>query len=580
MDKMTIKILGKESRETLLYRIKTGSASGYEFKDSLTDEVPDDETLFKKSELTKYSQAYKDDNPKENQWDSLVLEIGDIPEGFDINTYCKDVCETFRNPNFVWVKDQGNGKIREYKVDGERQVLYDIHKDEMGYHLHLKTFRWSLNRETGNIAVCAMDNNKANEAQLEYTNKKLVDLGYPAIQGILKTDNSKNSPSQETKVDVISIVNNTRSIEDILKDVETSSEYSDLALNALIAKRQSELENMVQAMKQKTIELESAKEAHRLIFENRKITVELKNTKEELKASNEMIGKLKFGIENLKEIHEEELQEKDQEYRAIIGERDNSINEQNQKIGELNQELNDVFDELTNANQIIEVQNVTLKETQDLLSETKEALKEKTEFADRYKELVDIQKEQIEQSRERLREEQESFKKLQEENKKQAEALAKAIEDNKKQAEEMAKAIEYNKKQAEEMAKVVEDSKAKSVVIQTLTLENQTLVENNSKLSNIILHFSQVTAKMKSNFDGFVSSVKEKLKTSPAMQKNLNEILKGVEKKQENVYKEVSKVANEAESQNLKVDKTLIEANKPKIDLMDKNVKDDKMKPQ
>lgn len=566
MDKMTIKILGKESRETLLYRIKTGSASGYEFKDSLTDEVPDDETLFKKSELTKYSQAYKDDNPKENQWDSLVLEIGDIPEGFDINTYCKDVCETFRNPNFVWVKDQGNGKIREYKVDGERQVLYDIHKDEMGYHLHLKTFRWSLNRETGNIAVCAMDNNKANEAQLEYTNKKLVDLGYPAIQGILKTDNSKNSPSQETKVDVISIVNNTRSIEDILKDVETSSEYSDLALNALIAKRQSELENMVQAMKQKTIELESAKEAHRLIFENRKITVELKNTKEELKASNEMIGKLKFGIEKLKEIHEEELQEKDQEYRAIIGERDNSINEQNQKIGELSQELNDVFDELTNANQTIEVQNVTLKETQDLLSETKEALKEQTDFANSYKELVAMQKDQLEQSKELLREQQESFKKLQEENKKQAEALAKAVEDN--------------KKQAEEMAKVVEDSKAKSVVIQTLTIENQTLVENNSKLSNIIHHFSQVTAKMKNNFDGFVNSVKEKLKTSPAMQKNLNEILKGVEKKQENVYKEVSKVANEAESQNLKVDKTLIEANKPKIDLMDKNVKDDKMKPQ
>lgn len=566
MDKMTIKILGKESRETLLYRIKTGSASGYEFKDSLTDEVPDDETLFKKSELTKYSQAYKDNDPKENQWDSLVLEIGDIPEGFDINTYCKDVCETFRNPNFVWVKDQGNGRIKEYKVDGERQVLYDIHKDEMGYHLHLKTFRWSLNRETGNIAVCAMDNNKANEAQLEYTNKKLVDLGYPAIQSILKTDNSKNSPSQETKVDVISIVNNTRSIEDILKDVETSSEYSDLALNALIAKRQSELENMVQAMKQKTIELESAKEAHRLIFENRKITVELKNTKEELKASNEMIGKLEFGIEKLKEIHEEDLQEKDQKYRAILAERDNSINEQNQKIGELNQELNDVFDELTNANQTIEVQNVTLKETQNLLSETKAELKNQTEFANSYKELVAMQKEQLEQSKELLREQQESFKKLQEENKKQAEALAKAIEDN--------------KKQAEEMQKVVEDSKAKSVVIQTLTLENQTLVENNSKLSNIIHHFSQVTAKMKNNFDGFVNAVKEKLKASPAMQKNLNEILQGVEKKQENVYKEVSKVANEAESQNLKVDKTLIEANKPKIDLMDKNVKDDKMKPQ
>lgn len=566
MDKMTIKILGKESRETLLYRIKTGSASGYEFKDSLTDEVPDDETLFKKSELTKYSQAYKDNDPKENQWDSLVLEIGDIPEGFDINTYCKDVCETFRNPNFVWVKDQGNGRIKEYKVDGERQVLYDIHKDEMGYHLHLKTFRWSLNRETGNIAVCAMDNNKANEAQLEYTNKKLVDLGYPAIQSILKTDNSKNSPSQETKVDVISIVNNTRSIEDILKDVETSSEYSDLALNALIAKRQSELENMVQAMKQKTIELESAKEAHRLIFENRKITVELKNTKEELKASNEMIGKLEFGIEKLKEIHEEDLQEKDQKYRAILAERDNSINEQNQKIGELNQELNDVFDELTNANQTIEVQNVTLKETQNLLSETKAELKNQTEFANSYKELVAMQKEQLEQSKELLREQQESFKKLQEENKKQAEALAKAIEDN--------------KKQAEEMAKVVEDSKAKSIVIQTLTIENQTLVENNSKLSNIIHHFSQVTAKMKNNFDGFVNAVKEKLKASPAMQKNLNEILQGVEKKQENVYKEVSKVASEAESQNLKVDKTLIEANKPKIDLMDKNVKDDKMKPQ
>lgn len=564
MDKMTIKILGKESRETLLYRIKTGSASGYEFKDSLTDEVPDDETLFKKSELTKYSQAYKDNDPKENQWDSLVLEIGDIPEGFDINTYCKDVCETFRNPNFVWVKDQGNGRIKEYKVDGERQVLYDIHKDEMGYHLHLKTFRWSLNRETGNIAVCAMDNNKANEAQLEYTNKKLVDLGYPAIQSILKTDNSKNSPSQETKVDVISIVNNTRSIEDILKDVETSSEYSDLALNALIAKRQSELENMVQAMKQKTIELESAKEAHRLIFENRKITVELKNTKEELKASNEMIGKLEFGIEKLKEIHEEDLQEKDQKYRAILAERDNSINEQNQKIGELNQELNDVFDELTNANQTIEVQNVTLKETQNLLSETKAELKNQTEFANSYKELVAMQKEQLEQSKELLREQQESFKKLQEENKKQAEALAKAIEDN--------------KKQAEEMQKVVEDSKAKSVVIQTLTLENQTLVENNSKLSNIIHHFSQVTAKMKNNFDGFVNAVKEKLKTSPAMQKNLNEILQGVEKKQETVYKEVSKVANEAESQNLKVDRTLIEANKPKIDVMAK--KDDKLKPE
>lgn len=558
-----IRYLGRDSEASLKDKIENDE--GYEFKDSETLEKP--EVLMSKADLTPYNPKIKKISELDTEWDSLVIEL-DKYNDLDINKQVSVILDAYANPNFVWHKDQGLGRpIQTHNVNGKRQVLFDLHEDEHGYHLHLKVFRYSLNKETGNVGSAPNDTAKVADAQLEFLNKKLTENGFPEIGKSVKAfTNQPQKATEETKIEAVEIATAKKTVDEVIEDIANKAEFSEQSINNALDNDQKELALLLQKVKQKSAEIETKKEAKRLIDENKKLAYELKNKDGELVQAVDRIGKLEFGIEKLKEIYEEELQEKDQQYKAIIGERDNSISEQNQKIGELNQELNDVFDELTNANQTIEVQNVSLKETQDLLSETKEALKEKTEYANNYKELVATQKEQLEQSKEFLREQQESFKKLQEENKKQAEALAKAIEDN--------------KKQAEEMQKVVEDSKAKSVVIQTLTIENQILVENNSKLSNIIHHFSQVTAKMKNNFDGFVNAVKEKLKTSPAMQKNLNEILQGVEKKQENVYKEVSKVANEAESQNLKVDKTLIEANKPKVDLVGKNVKDDKIKPQ
>lgn len=559
----TLRYLGRETENQLKDKLETDE--GYQFKDSKTDMPP--VALMSKSELTPYNPQYKKVSELDIEWDSIVIEL-DKYETNNIEGQVKVICEAYSNPNFTWFKDPGQGRpIKTHNVDGERQVLYDLHEDEHGYHLHLKVFRWTLNKETGNVAPAPNDTAKVADLQLEFINKKLTEFGFPEIGKSVKAfTNQTNKATEETKIEAVEIATSKKSVDEVIEDIANRAEFSEQSIATALDDDQKELALLLQKVKQKSAEIETKKEAKRLIDENKRLAFELKNKDGDLVQAVEKIGQLEFGIEKLKEIHEEELQEKDQKYRVILAERDNSINEQNQKIGELSQELNDVFDELTNANQTIEVQNVSLQETQDLLSETQKALKEKIELANSYKELIAMQKEQLEQSKELLREQQESFRKLQEENKKQAEALAKAIEDN--------------KKQTEEMQKVVEDSKAKSVVIQTLTIENQTLVENNSKLSNIIHHFSQVTAKMKNNFDGFVNAVKEKLKTSPAMQKNLNEILQGVEKKQENVYKEVSKVANEAESQNLKVDKTLIEANKPKVDLMDKNVKDDKMKPQ
>ena len=174
----SMRYLGRETRNTLVDKIT--NASTYEFKDSETNEVPELEDLSKKGDLTKYNSKIKSSETGDDiEWDSIVVEGLDDEK---LDEQVKAICESYAKPDFTWDKDPGQGRaIQNIKVDGTRQVLYDLHKDELGNHLHLKVFRWSLNEEEKRVSSCPNDTAKVFDAQLQFTNETLEKNGLPKI---------------------------------------------------------------------------------------------------------------------------------------------------------------------------------------------------------------------------------------------------------------------------------------------------------------------------------------------------------------------------------------------------------------
>lgn len=560
-----MKMLASESRASFADKIKNGNAD-YKWKFENGELIQEPKELWDKADLTVFNGKIRKKNDTDLEFDHIVIEG---LSGNNIDEQVRVIVDSFANPDYTWDKMQTGGKFTINNVKGKRQVLYDLHDEGVrGVHLHLKVFRYSKDTVNYNATSAPMNESRVLTAQLEYTNKKLEEAGLEKIPLCTHTNgNLYNKPTLDTKLETKQVIHENKPIEEIIEDVQINSTTKEKSIISSLADDEKELVNLIQRVKNKQLEIAAKQEVMEVMENNKLLSKSVKELQEEVSKQNEIIAQKEVDIEKLQEVYKDELEEKQNHFNSIIFNKDEEIAEVKKVVEELNSELETVIEDRDNAYKDGEIKDQLLKDTSNLLEEAKEEAKSQKELAEQYKELVISQKQQLESYKEFQEQQQLQIKEQQEMLKNQQLQLLKQQEEFNKQTEEFKKLQEESKKQQEELLKTKQ--------------ENTALIESNGKLANIIKQFSDVTAKMKNNYENFIVAIKSKLATSPAMKKNFNEIMQGVEKKQENIYKEFSKVANEAESQNLKIDKVLIEDNKPKDLNSDLNKsKDNKIKPE
>lgn len=384
--------------------------------------------LWDKEFAKKFSSKLRDGG---DTWDSDLIELGHDKEY--IKKAVPIILNTLENPNFTWVKDPGkkNGidrPLQEKEVKGKRQVLFDLHEDASGGHLHLKVFRYAIDEQTNSIEDAPMYVADVQRKVLAQINKELIENGLAplgSIQNALPTGNQKTS--QETKIQANEIlkIEDEDETEQVLDSIIEDVKYNDSAIDVALKADMYELQKIIEAAKTKKAEILQKQKALEVVNENRQLKYQLKEL--EVKA-NELTDKLEVTEENVEKLTADlhktstekvELEEQLTETKQSVEELEN-----------INTELSTEKEQLEiSISHLTEENNAYVEQVKVIpsLKRANEELKEKLEAAQKEAKLKDeniaLKDEKIALMESRFKELESKIKTLEETNTKQEKFL-------------------------------------------------------------------------------------------------------------------------------------------------------------
>lgn len=296
----TVKLLGRETKKQLVDKLQ--NASTYQFKYAISNDEIDVNNLMDKSVLLPLNNrmTYKD---TDFEWDSLVVELGH--DDATINEQVEAILESYNKPNFTWEKDPGGGRaIQKNHVRGERPVIYDLHKDELGYHLHMKVFRYAYDLKEGYVVSAPNEVPKVADAQMAYTNKVLQDRGLPLVGDNFNAYSGGNvKVSQETQIEVAKVITNQVPIEEVLNKITTSTTTDEQLIDKSIKEDEKELREMLDAIKKKQAAINDKMQAKDILAENKQLLYVVKTQKEATEKFNAEVDQFTEALGKLDEYH-------------------------------------------------------------------------------------------------------------------------------------------------------------------------------------------------------------------------------------------------------------------------------------
>lgn len=570
---MEAKILGRDTKKSFVGKVQ--NASTYDFKDSETDLPADPSNIPDKNDLTQYNSRIKQSSDEDLEWDSIVVE--NLPDT-DLELIKKAILDSYSKPDFSWDKDPGQGRaIQKIDVKGERPVYYDLHKDEHGNHLHLKVFRYSVDKQSGKTAFAPNEVPKVADAQFIYTNEVLKERGLPQLGQINKSfSNQANKPTEETKVQVKDIISQEKTIEQVITKIEATNTFDEKTLDLALSADEKELARLLQLAKVKAEEIESKKQAKTIVEENRKLQFLLQEKDKEVIATKEEYAKLETvantrndylnGVIQVMGITPVELQEQNKTVPEFVKDK---LEEKDNDYNNLQEEFDDYKAETTKYIEAITEQ--AKKELAETISKkdierVNEVNAVKADFIDKLsakdvligEKEVEIKEKKIETGKVKI--ELENTKKVKESleiqvaegHKKNADLLNKntslQAEIEKLKADNL-KQMEEFKKQKEEADKKLDEEKVK-----TAKLEKEN-AEKDLKFREFASNFvNEVKGKL-NNLSASISKLARGIK-DPAQKKEANEISKDIKGSLSDFTKKFGSVDKKEDNNNNSQNKT------------------------
>jgi len=475
----SIKVLTSHTLEELKDNFKNLSAR-YKFKDAFTDKLADINKLYTKDDYLSTNARLSKGG---YEYDSLVVELENSP---NLELEVKTVLDAFSKPDFSWAKDPGGGRaIQKVEVKGTRPVYYDLHEEKNGtYHLHLKVFRYSINKDK--LSLAPNSHNRVQEAQEEYLKTKLNEKNLPfnsvVFANTIRTTNQ--TASMETKNQIAGLQEelkeNPKALETLLDTVIDSTSIDHASLSITIEDKSKTLAKALQNIKEIQNEILILKSAENVLLENNQLREKTKaleadnlSLAEEIEAKNEL-------IELERHTHEEEIISKN----LVISANNQTILEYKESYDVLATEYNTLQEDLKEVNQAN--------------SAIANQLEKEQETTNLQREIITTNKSSIES----LKQEAATLK---------SEVVAQQQENILLQDE-----IETQKAEAA----------AQQQTITRLQDEIKELKADNFILSNTVLNFSNLIDKLITSYDNFANTVKDKIKTIPDIKKELVQVFK------------------------------------------------------
>lgn len=442
-----------------------------------------------------------------NSFDHLVFEFQPHE---DAQAISKEIVGFYSNPDYIVTKNQGGGRVQQKPVNGTREVLYDLHiKQDGTAHLHILKSHWSVNGSKINPATTCKDTYviKAEEYHLNEHLKQRLGLVNAVSSFVSGASPNSTFTQPKASPQTKSIVNQA------MQQAQTVEQYNEIVSQTKnVSVAPNLLANTLTSLDKELAELEEKKN---ILFETRK-TVEASLVVEQnnkiLERNNEILTERVEALENEKEElqakHEEELTQK-QEHIATIQERVKELEEE--KEG-LENDYSVIQEELeisnTDKQQVIK----TLEETSIALNVANKTVEETKEQNSLYKRVIDDQYSQIEEIKRAMEEQQRAIDRQQATIKEQAEKQLQLEQDNRA----LQQSIEPISLKVVELATENETIKA----------QNSVLIEANTKLTDTVKTFTEFVDKLKTGYDKFAKTVKDKIRSMPDLKKAIEPLIK------------------------------------------------------
>lgn len=537
-----------------------------------------------------------------DHFDHVVIQ--DIPATLDVALLASIVKQEL-NSDIFYRENQGGGKFKNTYVTGEREILDRIETSPSGNrHLHLfinrrgivskqqlqdDLVKWKnssdvnkdividgITNAIGKMNIAGVDKALAQglsmngtypqQLMLERINNALQNAGISPIAqagSYSATDNNNRKTTPEAKQAVNEIIDNDFSEESVKKVVEeiTNEEYSSVdsvIIQKRLAENKTRAEQLATELQKVVSESKQLEQAQKAVNENSMLKGQLEKLSGVIERVNKTVEEKNEYIEILKNNHQDEIDEINRENKVKIIRKDEEIQEKTEKLKALEEE----FDTTWKDKEAVEAQFKEYVEKTDKELEQIPQLQELLNTANvqnkQYQEMFALQQEQIKQNQELLKQTQEQFKESQEQLKLSNEENIKLTKQRIEIEEIKEKAFADLKKLSEEFAQKQEENKE-------LAKANQELKNANSVLSNTLTQFAELSNKLKTNYTKFIGAMRDKLKTNPALKKeisNINRDFANFEKQNQTIEKEVKTVV-----ESVKTDKALTDSQKSLLNM-------------
>lgn len=306
----TMKLLSSKDDQAVANHLQT--QSGLDLKNLATAQpVADTGYLTKQQVFDDIAKGNLKGNLKEpdgESYDHIVVELGTNADYAEKASQV--ILNRFQNPDLSFVKNQGGGRIQEKNVTGQKEVLFDLHKEANGeYHLHVLVFRYSIDGKTVN----PQDSQKDKYVRAKYLQKINEDLEEAGLTKLRDFSTSITSPNANmpkasitTQNEVKQVLSGEMDIEDITLE---NSSITETVLDDSISRKEKSLAQLIEQAKKETEELNQLKAAQAVLDDNKnlvRVVATLKESNSLLDDDNKVLQTTVKTLE--KDISEKETQ--------------------------------------------------------------------------------------------------------------------------------------------------------------------------------------------------------------------------------------------------------------------------------